>query len=77
MISQKFFIKTCSNCGKNIQAHDLKEILDCLFYHNKKEGLHYDNKKIDENTSGWNNVSLDEVRSNFYNNTILFFILNI
>jgi len=48
MISQKFFIKTCSNCGKNIQAHDLKEILDCLFYHNKKEGLH-DNKKNEAN----------------------------
>ena len=38
---------TCSNCGKNIQVHNLKEILNCLFYHNKKEGL-YD-KKIEAN----------------------------
>ena len=30
---------------------------------------HYENKTIDKNTSGWNNVSLSEVRSNFYNNT--------
>ena len=29
----------------------------------------YENNKIDENTSGWNNTSLEVVQSNFYNNT--------
>lgn len=33
MTSQNFFIKTCSNCGKNIQRHNLNEILACLIYH--------------------------------------------
>jgi len=30
---------------------------------------YYENKKFDDNQSGWNNVSLDVVKSNFYKNT--------
>ena len=36
MISQNSFLKICSNCGKNIQRHNFKEILACLIYHNKQ-----------------------------------------
>lgn len=39
MNNPHFFVKICSNCGKDINKHNLDEILKCLIYHKgTKEG---------------------------------------